>query len=79
MKKIYVLTNNKYIPVCETVEVFSTLEKCVDELIELAAEECWYLDKKEIMKEARKREKERCVYIYIFEELGYSILPNILQ
>ena len=68
---VYVLTSMDMDQ--DHVRVFKSLNKCIEQLIDDAYEFCVFLEKEEVLTEAKDRDKSNYVYTYITPEgCGYT-------
>lgn len=76
MKKLYVLRNDMNE---DYVRVFTSIKKAIAALAEEMAEDCNFIDEKEVLKLTSKREKERYVDLLPPEIEDYSLIISELE
>ena len=76
MKKLYVLRkdmNEDY------VRVFTSIKKAIAALAEEMADDCDFIDEKEVVKMVSKREKQRYTYLLPPEIENYTLMISELE
>jgi len=76
MKKLYVLRNDMNE---DYVRVFTSITKAVAALAEEMADNCDFIDEKEVVKLTSKREKERYTYLLPPEIEKYTLIISELE
>lgn len=76
MKKLYVLRNDMNE---DYVRVFTSIKKAIAALAEEMAEDCNFIDEKEVIKLTSKREKERYVDLLPPEIEDYALIISELE